>query len=398
MIGLRIILIFLFALGCEGKVELPDGDLGMPDATPAADMVTMSDVVEVPDMPPVMDPACLGVTCPLNAECGRGVCWCSPGFQGDPTVGCVPGNPCADADCQFGATCTDDGACVCDIGFMDGMFPGTCEAVPIDDITMRTSAEVCARWQTDYPERAGVQWQTLPPDTCTPGELDPAFQLDAVRRVTLYRWLAGLPGVTTEADYAVETQACATALSANGGSVTNTIDESFECYSADAADGALRSSVYLGAQSPAQAVDIFVEDDDVAELGNRRWILNPEMGATAFGYRGGYTCMFAIDSNGAGRPQYIAYPNGVTPLTALRGRWMWASASLISDDATVAVLDGTGAPVAISNVQHLPAINFPDAIVWDMPAVAAGTYTVTITGLLPADTEVTYTVELVACP
>lgn len=395
MMRLFTMLLVALALACEGEIEVPNlGD--MPDmAAPVTDM-PVGDMSE-PDATMMPDPLCVGVICGANAECGRGQCWCSAGFMGDANAGCTPGNPCEAADCVFGATCRDTGECVCDIGFMDDQ--GTC--VPIDEEfpEERTMAEVCERWNRDYPETAGPQWQTEPADQCSTGELDTAFQLDAVRRVTLYRWLAGLPGVTTLSEYATATQACATTLDAQNVGATRDITEDFACFSEAAADAAQQSSILRTARSPAEAVDTFIEDADAPTLGNRRWILNPEMGATAFGFRGDYTCMYATDNNGSTTRAFVAYPFSVFPVAALRGRWMWASNTLFTSAATtVTVMTADGTNVPITNVQRLEGLSFPAAMVWEVAGAAPGEYTVTLQGLAGAMNELTYSVNLVNCP
>lgn len=383
------------ALGCQGQAQVGDP----PDVS--VDVLVRDEGQPPPDaepdLPPQVDPLCLAVTCPANSVCGRGLCWCSPGYMGDANVGCTPGNPCADAECTFGATCTDSGECTCDIGFVEDL--GRCEVLPNDFPLDRTTEEVCARWTAEYPEQAGVRWQTEPVDQCDVGELDPTFQLDAVRRVSLYRWLVGLPAVTTTTGHALLAQACATSLDAHDKGATNTISPDFACYSANAAEGALNSSVLRGAMSPAAAVDTFMEDAAAETLGNRRWIMNPEMGATAFGFRGDYTCMYAVDPNGTSSPPFLAYPFSVFPTAALRGRWMWASGSLfVNDTTTVTVLDSAGTSVPVTNVTPLRGNVFPNAVAWEVGTVPPGEYTVTLQGLSGAMNELTYPVNLVTCP
>lgn len=384
-------------VGCEGEVvvpdlpDLPDMAMTLPDIPGSPDMMTDRDEGMQPD------PLCIGVTCQANAICGRGECWCAPGFMGDPNAGCTPGNPCEGVECDFGATCVDTGVCVCDIGFDETL--NGCEATPIEFPLDRTEEEICARWSRDYPETAGLQWQVEPADQCSEGELDPAFQLDAVRRVSLYRWLVGLRAVTTTQNYMTWTQACATALDAQNVGATNEVTADFTCFSGDAETGAAASSILRAAPSAAAAVDTFIEDAAAASLGNRRWILNPGMGATSFGFRGDYACMYATDANGIGGPQYIAYPFGVFPQQALRGRWMWASAQLFSDDTTtVTVMDAGGGNVAVSNLQRFPPAVFPAALAWDVATTEPGDYTVTLQGLSGALNELTYPVTIVACP
>jgi hypothetical protein len=390
------LVLLLAVMSCRGEIVVPGkadaGDAGMtarPDAATA-------DVVEVDLALP--DPACVGVTCATNAECGRGICWCSPGFMGDPNVGCTPGNPCDGVSCSYGGTCDDLGECPCDPGFTESMIGG-CTAEVDEFPLQRTEEAVCARWLADYPEQAGPRWQVQPATECDLGELDPAYQLDEIRRVSLYRWLSALPPVTTLASYVELVQACATTLNAENRGATHEVLPEFECYSAEAVDGARESSIVRGVATPAASVDRYIEDDGVPGLGNRRWILNPEMGATAFGQRGSYSCMYAIDLSGSSNPQFVAYPYGVFPAQGLRGRWMWSSSQLVfNDTTTVTVTDAAGANVAVTDLTQLDGNIVPAALTWNVAdATVPNEYTVTLQGLAGVATEVTYPVTLVNC-
>ena len=187
---------------CHGKLGLdPDAgaatDAGTDVDALVEDLGPALDATRPPDMAePMVDPLCVGVTCTPSSSCYGGQCYCDPGFMGDPAVGCTAGNPCEGVSCAFGATCHDDGMCACDPGFASDDLGGCVFEMPSfpDE---RTQMEVCQRWTADYPTTAVMPWQIEPADTCDGGILDPQYQLDAVRRVSLFRWLAGLPAVTS---------------------------------------------------------------------------------------------------------------------------------------------------------------------------------------------------------
>lgn len=391
------------AAGCRGKLD-PVADTGAPDGGNVGDAGTTPDAAPGRDMPDpepdvmMPDPLCVGVTCLPNSECHAGACYCAPGFMGDPLVGCQPGNPCDGASCAFGATCRDDGMCACDAGFDSDMLGG-CVSQDPGFPDERSELEVCGRWNSDYPARAVQKWQVSPIDSCDGGILDPEFVLDGVRRVTLYRWLAGLPAVTTKVDYGPLTQSCASALAAEGIGVRPEITSDFQCYSPQAAEGALSSNITRGPTSPAEAVDDFMIDEGVESLGHRRWILNPEMGATAFGQRGTYSCMYAVDTNGSSNPLWVAFPFGTFPRQALLGPWTFATDKFSITNAAVAITDSSGGAVATENVRVVPGTFGLPTLAWEVPAAAPGNlYTVTISNLLGDETEVTYPVNVVDCP
>jgi hypothetical protein len=379
--------------GCRGELAGNNSDASTePDVETdggTADMTTQ------PDMP--VDTACDGVTCGDNALCVRGDCFCEPGFMGDPMAGCTEGNPCASVDCGFGSTCNDDGECPCDPGFTETN-TGQCEAQELspDD---RTKADVCDRWNSDFPIQAGVQWQERPSEQCEPGILDPAYQMDALRRVSLFRWLSGLGPVTSNTDYMGLTQACATALAAEDMGVRGQISEDWACYSEQASDGVLASNTISGATSAADSVVLYMTDEGVASLGHRRWILFPELGATAFGFRDGYSCMYTSDRSAFGGPDFVAYPFATFPDEGLVGPWSWSSEALGFDDSTtVTITDSSDAEVTVENVREAEGDFGWPTLAWDVPdAVAGEDYTVTIAGLAGEMMEVSYTVSLVQC-
>ena len=63
------------------------------------------------------------------------------------------------------------------------------------------------------------------------------------------------------------------------------------------------------------------DSSNIARLGHRRWVLNPSMGKTAFGfcyssssYYGYYSGMYAFDRSGSGRQSPVAWPAQKMPL------------------------------------------------------------------------------------
>lgn len=391
-----ILLLIVILLGsCRGELVGSDGD--PPDVGDVSDAGMPEDTAPEADMP--ADPECQGVSCGANAVCVGGGCYCSPGFMGDAMAGCVEGNPCASVECGFGSTCDDDGECPCDPGFVETA-AGACELPEELFPAERTEQEVCDRWNADYPETAAMQWQVEPAEQCEPGILEPAYQLDAIRRVSLYRWLSGLLPVTSNRDYMGVTQACATALAAEDVGLQSQIDTSWTCYSEDADSGVNASNITNGATTAAGSVDQYMADEGVDSLGHRRWILFPELGATAFGIRGKYSCMYTFDRSASAAPQFVAYPFATFPMAALMGAWSWSSDTLGFDEsATVTITDSGGGDVTVENVR-VAVGNFGwPTLAWDVPDAAAGqTYSVTIGGLSGEVMEVSYGVSLVACP
>lgn len=345
-----------------------------------------------------VDP-CAELTCGTNAACVGGGCMCDAGFAGDPTTGCTPADPCADVTCPAGASCAQ-GQCSCDPGFVDDGNNG-CVAESPGDTATRTRTQVCDRWTADYPTQSQMTWQVDPVDTCDPGVLHPDVQQDALRRLSLFRWIVGLPAVTTSSAQLVNTQSCATTLAAEGAGLTHNIPSTYQCYSQEAAAGASSSNISLGRTHPADSVDLYVGDRGVRSLGHRRWCLNPSMGATAFGQRGSYSCMYAFDRSGQASPEYVAYPApGFFPDAALQGYWSFGSNQYGVSNATVSMTRvSDGSAVQVDDI-YTPGGGYGIPMVaWEVPnAELDMEYEITIGGLTGQnETSVTYRTTLVDC-
>lgn len=151
------------------------------------------------------------------------------------------------------------------------------------------------------------------------------LQQNALNRMNAYRRLAGLDPVSINSDYTKLAQAA---------SVVNAVNDVMTHYPAkpadmpeafykDGADGACRSNIacYMGYQPQTGpitfSVDMWMEDSDaynIAQLGHRRWVINPTMKATGFGCATAtsswvHTAMYAFDNSAAASDyDYISWP------------------------------------------------------------------------------------------
>jgi uncharacterized protein YkwD len=371
----------------------PNGGQDMDVEPPADDM----------DSQPV-DP-CQSITCGQNATCSQGACQCDAGFEGDPQAGCTPPDPCDGVMCGTNASCRE-GACLCPPGF-SGDPNNACQPESPGDIALRSENEVCSKWKAERSPRAASAWARQPADDCDTGELHAEFLDDAIRRLNLYRWLVGLGPVVLAANANNITQHCATTMAA-ANVFTHYLDESHQCYTPEAGQGAGSSNIASGVGSAADSVDLYIFDRGVASLGHRRWCFNPRMGRTGFGWRGRYSCMYSFDqSSGGSTPEYVAYPApGFFPTAALGGEWSFASStySFTSNVAVQITRLSDMSAVAVSNVERKSGNYGSMAIIGFSPnrsdVSAAGEYEVVITGLKQggADTSVAYRVNLTSCP
>lgn len=174
------------------------------------------------------------------------------------------------------------------------------------------------------------------------GTVSASALITALDRLNLMRRLAGLNAVTLDNALTSRAQHGAVLLAANG-VLTHfpeqpaDMDESFYNAGLNAASS---SNIYMGTNATLpQAVDAFMDDSDggnLPMLGHRRWLLNPTMGKTGFGFSpssktfGSYTYNFAtlwaFDRSGnAGDYDFIAWPaSGAFPSTLFDKDQAWS--------------------------------------------------------------------------
>ncbi len=63
---------------------------------------------------------------------------------------------------------------------------------------------------------------------------------------------------------------------------------------------------------------------NIATLGHRRWVLNPPMGKTGFGYVSSYSGMYAFDESGSGKEDGVVWPAQVMPMEYFGTSYPWS--------------------------------------------------------------------------
>ncbi|MBL8677614.1 MAG: CAP domain-containing protein [Myxococcales bacterium] len=266
------------------------------------------------------------------------------------------------------------------------------------DPATRSQSDVCAVWNTAVMRAQSAGPFTQGSAMCAPGTLPQATVDAAVLMTNVYRYLAGLPNVTENADQTRAAQACAELMEANR-MLSHMPPTSWTCYTALGAMGAARSNITSGGSSPVASLAGWVDDSrDISNtLGHRRWILFPQLGPIGYGQARQYACQYVLGARGSGRKNFVAWPNeGVTPMESMTRIWSFSSASLGVGASTMATVEQNGMPL---NVMAMPRANgYGDpTISWNMPAIVPGaTYRVTITGL-SGGMNVTYEVRPVRC-
>jgi hypothetical protein len=94
--------------------------------------------------------------------------------------------------------------------------------------------------------------------------------------------------------------------------------------------GASSSNLAVGFDTPADAVDGWLNDSDarnLAHLGHRRWCLNPWLREVGFGNSGRFQAMWAFDASQKEVPpfDFISYPaRGLMPIAFFQPTYAWS--------------------------------------------------------------------------
>lgn len=268
-------------------------------------------------------------------SCGDGAC-----LPPESCDACIP-------DCGACVTCganeqREGNGCVCVPGFTrDGA--GVCLAGPVPEPATRTEAQVCDHFAAER-QSVFLEWEATAGsvDPCDPGLVPEAAQQNGIRRVNLYRWLAGLPAILYQPTLFPQQQACAVIQAAIGG-LDHFPQQGSACWTAEGAAGAGSSNLAWGG-GLADSVELYVGDNGIASLGHRRWVLNPGMSETAFGIKGAFSCMYSFSGGGSASPDFVSWPPpGFVPVSAAQGTFSFGSNRLALGDGTRVSISVDGA-------------------------------------------------------
>lgn len=176
-----------------------------------------------------------------------------------------------------------------------------------------TRAEIAAIFAAET-EPAKNELMDRQPDLEAPyedaGQISASHRAAALTRLNDLRRLAGLPAVEADLNYGELAQAGAYA-DALYGQLSHFPAQAQglgDTLYALGAEGTSRSNIAWASWESdlLHSVDLWANDTDasnIERLGHRRWVLNPTMGKTGFGYcykpvNGTYTAMYAFDRSG----------------------------------------------------------------------------------------------------
>jgi hypothetical protein len=252
---------------------------------------------------------------------------------------------------------------------------------------------------------------------CHPGVPAPLFEAQVLRRVNYYRGMAGLAPVTLSEEYSRKARAAALLTTLNG--LTHRPPASSLCYSADAAQAAANSHLYLGRYGPL-AVDGYIKDhnegfNDNYHVGHRRWLFLPQLQVIGTGDIPGRedmlpaSAIWIVDrSIHEPRPQtrepFVAWPPpGYVPYVVVYPRW---SFSLAGADFSMAEVHMTqnGEEIGVHVEALYEWIPTEPTLVWvplgldswdEWPQPQRDTtYTVTITNINVDDRWLTFSYDV----
>jgi uncharacterized protein YkwD len=241
-----------------------------------------------------------------------------------------------------------------------------------------------------------IDW-TGNPGNCSEGTTSPAFRQAIRLRINYFRAMAGVPGnVGLSDEYNRKAQKAALMMSVNN-QLNHTPPPTWTCYSAEGAQAAGNSNLFLGVYS-VNAIDGYMYDPGSGNyfVGHRRWILYPQtqlMGSGDIPPVNGYpaaNALWVFDRFGtrpATREEFVAWPPpGYVPYQVVFPHWSFAYAEADFASPSVSMtLQGNAIAVSMN-----PVVNGfgENTFVWE-PQVPLGTtpaidqdYTVSINNVI----------------
>lgn len=203
------------------------------------------------------------------------------------------------------------------------------------DTGVRTEADIRAMWQALKPTYQGEPYSVAPvvQTPYAPGVVRPEFLNDGLRTINFARYLAGLPyDVKLDADLTADAQYGAVLLAATSPLSHEPpkppdMEQSFYDRARASTEN---SNIGSGYQSVASFQTGCLADRDtfnLARVGHRRWLLNPQMQKTGLGYAEKRYTTYVKDVS---RPQKVDYtavlwPSaGVFPVEMFCGQTPWS--------------------------------------------------------------------------
>lgn len=268
------------------------------------------------------------------------------------------------------------------------------------NITMSSapSSEQIGAWFNAHPSTAdSPDTYAVSPDPANDiiGEMSDASKNNALNRLNLYRYTAGLETVSLNTDYGTTAQSAAALLTAVGHlehQPAKPAGISQALYEAGYA-GTSSSNLGMNYRNSAAAVDGYMNDSDtnnISAVGHRRWCLNQMMALTGFGSAGSFYAMYAFDTNRYSNVHAVMWPAKNTPEDLFENSEAWSvsfddSFDIQSSEVSVSVVNNkTGTKTVPSSVYvNREGYGTGTAVIFtpNVSTAKGNSYTVTIGGV-----------------
>lgn len=199
--------------------------------------------------------------------------------------------------------------------------------------------------------------------SCNAGSTSAGFKTAVLRRINYFRAMAGIPAVTAfKNEYTSKAQEAALMMSVNN-ALSHSPPTSWLCYTADGAEAAGSSNLYLGVYGPS-AITGYVRDPGSGNypVGHRRWVLYPQTQFMGTGDIPPTTypasnALWVFDLENmwgprpASREEYVAWPPpGYSPYQVVFDRWSFAFAEANFSNANIS-MTRNGQPLSLQKNQ-----------------------------------------------
>lgn len=344
----------------------------------------------------------------LLVGCYSGV---EPGGEGETEAAVTGSGGGSDQGQEWGGTHSDGPGDGPTSGSSDGPSDGPGDGPSDDSGDSTTTGEpdpsdvdmMCERWTSDRAELGEGTWSGSVA-ACDPGDISADGRANALRLTNLYRWMVGLPEVTTDPSRDAMAQACALMMDANN-SLSHDPPMSWDCYSSDGASAAGSSNISSG--PGVMSVDLYMVDPgNSTTLGHRRWILSNSAGPIGLGSTSGRSCMWVLGGSGSGDNAWTAWPPpGPFPIGAVdplgfssldETGWSIQSDGIDLSSAQVSITaGGKDRPVTVTVLASGFGSSSAISMIPSGWSTQAGTtYRVSVTGV---GTPIEYDVQVVSC-
>jgi uncharacterized protein YkwD len=230
-----------------------------------------------------------------------------------------------------------------------GSLPPTSSSVATFDPTVSARAAAVADYQANYLGSfvSSIGW-TGNSENCDPGDTPDSLKQHVVQRLNYFRRLVGLPAVSLDSSFSAKAQQAALIMKDNN-ALNHYPPSTWKCITPDGQLAAANSNLTLGTPGPA-AIDLYIADEGVTDLGHRRWALFPALSTVGTGDTDFTNALWVIGGFGT-RPaiDFSAYPgNGYIPAPLVYPTWSFSVSAADFSSASVTVSDSSGTTYAAS--------------------------------------------------